>query len=188
MRGFGLIEVMIALVVLAVGFAAIVKFQATVFGYSAGAKERALAARLADEKIADLRSYAMPIQTDGAGVAIACNVNIIVSYRCIANNAGGNKKEDFTLVLPSGAVPIISNVNYNRSWAVTDYYYPNTGVTPTYGVSATTTLPSPAPAYPPFKLATVTIAWTDQSNAAQSIAVSTIISAHDPAKSGKAIE
>ena len=52
--GFSLIEVLVALTILAVGLAAIVKFQATVFGYSASAKERALAARLADEKIADL--------------------------------------------------------------------------------------------------------------------------------------
>ncbi len=167
-RGFSLIEVLIALAVLAVGFAAIARFQATVFEYSAGAKERAIAARLAEEKIADLRHYEVLPTTTGR-----------IAYRDIDANAGGT--------LASGTVTI-SNVDYTRSWTVANYYYPNTALSPTYGRSATTTAPSPAPAYPPFKLATVTIQWTDQNNAAQSVAVSTIISAHDPAKSGIAIE
>lgn len=168
-RGFSLIEVLIALAVLAVGFAAVAKFQATVFEYSAGAKERAIAARLAEEKIADLRYYET-LAVAGSGMT---------SYRDIGTNTGGT--------LPSGTVTI-SNVDYGRSWTVNNYYYPNTGLAPTYGVAATTTAPSPAPAHSPFKQATVTIQWTDQNNAAQSVAVSTIISAHDPAKSGKAIE
>lgn len=168
-RGFSLIEVLIALAVLAVGFAAVAKFQATVFEYSAGAKERAIAARLAEEKIADLRHYE----------TLAAAASGIISYRDIGTNAGGT--------LPNGTVTI-SNVSYNRSWTVVDYYYPNTGLSPTYGVAATTTAPSPAPPYPHFKRATVTLQWMDQNNATQSVAVSTMISAHDPANSGRAIE
>lgn len=168
-RGFSLIEVLIALAVLAVGFAAVAKFQATVFEYSAGAKERAIAARLAGEKIADLRHYeTLAVATSG-----------MVSYRDIGANTGGT--------LPSGTITV-SNVVYNRSWAVDNYYYRNTGLAPIYGEAATTTAPNPAPEHPPFKLATVTIQWTDQNNKSQSVAVSTIISAHDPANSGKAIE
>jgi|GEM_PF-1948422 len=180
--GFSLIEVLIALTILAVGLAAIVKFQATVFGYSASAKERALAARLADEKIADLRGYE----------TLSTTANRI-AYQDIGADTGG--------ALSSGTV-MISNVNYTRSWAVVDYYYPNIGVTPMYGAiakphsSEPAYPPPPVPAYPHFKLVTVTIAWNDQSNVdqcielpdfTQCIKVSTIISAHDPAKSGKAI-
>lgn len=167
-RGFSLIEVLIALAVLAVGLAAVAKFQASVFEYSAGAKERAIAARLAEEKIADLRYYEVLPATAGK-----------IAYQDIATNAGGT--------LPSGTVTI-SNVDYSRSWTVANYYYPITGLTPIYGVPATTTVPSPAPAYPHFKRVTVTIQWTDQNNDTQKVEVSTIISAHDPAKSGKAIE
>lgn len=170
-RGFSLIEVLIALAVLAVGLAAVAKFQATVFGYSAGAKERAIAARLAEEKIADLRYYEVLPTTTGK-----------IAYQNIATNAGG--------ALASGTVSI-SNVGYTRSWTVAGYYYPITGPAPKYstpGVAATITVPSPTPAYPPFKQATVTIQWTDKNNATESVAVSTIISAHDPAKSGIAIE
>ncbi len=127
----------------------------------------ALAARLVDEKIADLRSYETLPTTAGK-----------IAYQGIGADTGG--------AIPSGT-ETVSNVTYTRSWTVADYYYPITGVAPTYGVSATTTLPSPAPAYPHFKLATVTIQWTDKNNDAQSIAVSAIISSHDPAKSGKAI-
>lgn len=168
-RGFSLIEVLIALAVLAVGFAAVAKFQATVFKYSAGAKERAIAARLAEEKIADLRHYE----------TLAVAASGMVSYRDIGTNTGGT--------FPNGTVTI-SNVDYGRSWTVANYYYPNTGLSPVYGMTGTTTVPSPAPAYPPFKLATVTIQWTDQNNDTQSVEIGTIISAHDPAKSGVAIE
>lgn len=171
-RGFSLIEALIALAVLAVGLAAVAKFQATVFGYSAGAKERAIAARLAEEKVADLRYYET-LAVAGSGM---------ISYRDIGTNTGG------TGTLPANVTVTISNVGYTRSWIVANYYYPITGVSPSYGVSASTAAPSPAPEYPHFKQATVTIQWTDKNNAAQSVAVSTIISAHDPAKSGKAIE
>jgi prepilin-type N-terminal cleavage/methylation domain-containing protein len=168
-RGFSLIEVLIALAVLAVGFAAVAKFQATVFEYSAGAKERAIAARLTEEKIADLRHYE----------TLAPAASGMVSYRDIGTNTGGT--------LPNGTVTI-SNVAYSRSWTVANYYYPNTGPAPVYGQAATTTAPNPAPEHPHFKLATVTIQWTDQNNNPQSVAVSTIISAHDPVNSGKTIE
>ncbi len=171
-RGFSLIEVLIALIILAVGFAAIVKFQATVFGYSASAKERAVAARLADEKIADLRHYETLPTTANR-----------IAYQDIGADTGG--------ALSSGTVAI-SNVTYTRRWAVTNYDYPITGPAPTYGtygVSATIRPPNSVTAYPPhFKLVTVTIEWLDQKADPQSVAVSTIISAHDPAKSGKAIE
>lgn len=169
MRGFSLIEVLIALAVLAVGFAAVAKFQATVFEYSAGAKERAIAARLAEEKIADLRHYE----------TLAPATSGMISYRDIGTNTGGT--------LSNGTVTI-SNVDYSRSWAVANYYYPNTGLAPVYGMAATTTVPNPAPEHPPFKLATVTIQWTDQNNQPQNVEVKTIISAHDPANSGKTIE
>lgn len=168
-RGFSLIEVLIALVVLAAGFVAIAKFQATVFGYSADAKERAIAARLAEESIADLRHYQVLPVTAGS-----------IAYRGIGNNTGG------TGTRPSGTVTV-SNVAYTRNWTVADYYYPNTGLTPAFGVAATTAVPATPPAHPPFKLVTVTIGWTDQRGIARNIAVSTLISAHNPAMSGRTI-
>ncbi len=168
-RGFSLIEVLIAMAVLAIGFAAVAKFQASVFGYSANAKERAIAVRLAEEKIADLRYYE----------TLAVAASGIISYRDIGTNTGGT--------LPSETVTL-SNVGYGRSWVVADYYYPITGTLPSYAVAASTTVPSPAPAYPHFKQATVTIQWEDQNSIDQNVTVRALISAHDPATSGKAIE
>ncbi len=167
-RGFSLIEVLIALVVLAVGFAAVAKFQATVFEYSAGAKERAIAARLAEEKIADLRHYETLPATTGE-----------IAYQDIRTNTVGTTEE-------------ISKVTYTRRWAVTNHYYSST-----FGTPATESVPTPAPAYPDFKLATVTVGWTDQDDVVQNcgpdglincIVLSTIISASDPLYSGRILE
>ncbi len=167
-HGFSLIEVLIALAVLAVGFAAIAKFQATVFGYSAVAKERAVAARLAEEKIADLRHYETLPATTGE-----------IAYQNIGGNTGG--------VIPSG-MEEISKVTYTRHWTVVDYFYPDPTITGQYGVPASITPPTPTPAFPSFKLVTVTIGWTDRSAAAQSVAVRSIINASDPLYSGRILE
>ncbi len=199
--GFSLIEVLITLVVLAVGLVALAKFQGTAIESGSLAKERAVAAHLAQQKLDDLRNYEVLIETDALGVVIACNATARVSYRCIATPAtnvggGGNKKADFTLILPSGNIdPPVSNVTYNRTWAVTDFCFPQTAAGKTPNEPAVTPCPAPAPAFPDFKRVTVTVTWMDleqrkkgQADAVQTIVLRSIISASDPFYSGRILE
>lgn len=187
-RGFSLLEVLITLVVLAVGLVALAKFQGTSLESGSLAKGRTVAAHIAQEKLDDLRHYEMRIQVDAMGVAIGCTVNIRVSYRCIATNAGGNKNADFTLILPSGNLAAISGVTYNRTWTVTDLYFPVTGAGVTPNSAATATAPTLVPPYPDLKRVTVTVTWTDQDGVAQSVVLTSLISSSNPLYSGKVLE
>ncbi len=206
--GFSLIEVLITLVVLAVGLVALAKFQGTTIESGSLAKERAVAAHLAQQKLDDLRDYERLIKTDAAGAAIACNADASVSYRCIATDAGGNKNADFTLILPSGdpSVGIVPppnwNVTYNRTWTVTDWCFPGTAAGDPNHPGKKPNVPADessctaqAPTFPDFKRVTVTVTWMDlekrkkgQADAVQTVVLRSIISASDPLYSGRVLE
>lgn len=142
-RGFSLLEVLITLIVLGMGLISLAKFQGTVIKDSSLAKERSIAVYLAQQKIEDLRNYAIlqpPVP----------NPNSLAAYATIANNAGG--------LFPSGSVTIPdSNVPYIRAWAVRDWYYPIA-----HNLPPTITAPNPLPPYPNLKEIVVTISWPDQ--------------------------
>lgn len=188
--GFSLIEVLITLVVLAVGLVSLAKFQGTAIQSGSLAKERSVAAHLAQEKLDDLRNFEKLIHTDALGALIGCSADIRVSYQCIADNAGGNKNNGtFTLRLPSGNTTV-SGVQYNRTWIATNYYFQKTAAGMTPNNAATLTVPTPAPAYPDFKKVTVTVTWrhlrdtTDQ----PPVKLTSIISASNPLYSGRVLE
>ncbi len=197
--GFGLIEVLITLIVLAVGLVALAKFQGTAIESGSLAKARTVATHLAQQKLDDLRDYELLIETDASGVAIACNATDRVSYRCIATDAGGNKQGG-ALLLPALLPPdgaTVSNVTYNRAWAVTDYCFrhcppdclpPQTTPGKRPNEPAVTPCPAPVPAFPDFKQVTVTVRWTDQDGDPQNVVLRSIISASDPLYSGRILE
>ncbi len=191
--GFSLIEVLITLVVLAVGLVALAKFQGTAIESGSLAKERAVAAHLAQQKLDDLRDYERLIKTDAAGAAIACDADASVSYQCIATDAGGNKNADFTLTLPAG-VNTVSDVDYTRTWAATDWCFPETAAGKTPNAAAVASCHAAA-AFPDFKRVTVTVTWMDleqrkkgQADAVQTVVLRSIISASDPLYSGRVLE
>lgn len=171
--GFSLLEVLITLIVLGIGLISLAKFQGTVLQDNDLAKARAIAVQLAEEKIEDLRSYQEIITIDPVTLAVltSCTTGTI-RYGCIATNQGGS--------IGSGIVTV-SAIDYNRTWTVDDYCYasPNSGASTTAACKYE---------YPDYKLVTVTVAWTDQDNIPRNIALKTIISAVDPAKSGRVLE
>lgn len=173
--GFGLLEVLITLVVLGFGLISMARFQGTVLQDSGLAKARTVAAQSAQEKMEDLRSFTVLVtpspQTNPP----------TASYAAIGNDTGGSLNADGTLIEPSGTITV-SAVEYNRTWTVQNYYFS------TPSSEATTTLPTLAPAFPDFKTVEVTVTWTDQDNIQQNIVLDTIISASDPARSGRVLQ
>ncbi len=184
--GFGLIEVLITLVVLAVGLVALAKFQGTAIESGSLAKARAVAAHLAQQKLDDLRNYEVLITTNADGTVIGCGVAGKVRYRCIANDAGGT--------IASGVVTV-ANVAYARTWAVTDYCFPQTAAGDPNHPGKKPNVPADepsctaqAPAFPDFKRVTVTVTWTDQDGVGQTVVLRSIINASDPLYSGRILE
>lgn len=151
-RGFGLLEVMIAVVVLSVALLALGGLHAQIIKSANDAKLKTLATSLATEKIDDLRSYG------------ATSADSTFTYDTINSSSsstpGGNAGNTFQ----SDA-----NVAFTRSWFTTSLYV--------CGDSAPSTSNCSTPkSTPDMKLLNVSITWTDVEGDAQSVALQSIIS------------
>lgn len=73
-RGFSLIEVLVAVAVLAVGLIAMARFQGTALQASSLAKERSEAAALAEQKIEQLRNFT---NFSDIGTTLACGMDTV---------------------------------------------------------------------------------------------------------------
>ncbi len=156
-KGIGLIEVLIAGIVFAVGIIAVVQLQGDFFRNSSAANARSIAMSLAEEKIEDLRGFQV---TDSSAIDI-------FDFTSITTDAGGHCTEQILndvclLALPSGSVAR-NNITFNRSWSVTNYYYKNNTLTTTPNGNIIQ------------KLITVTVGWTDIDNTSQTTSLSTVI-------------
>lgn len=160
--GFSLLEVLITLVVLGAGLISLAKFQGTVLQDNGLAKERSVAAQLAEQRIEQFRSFRVLNAAVGA-----------IAYEDISAGA---------------AAPItVANVAYTGSWTVNDFCFPiarnsaAVAVPPPPGVNCRRPLPD-------FKNVTVKFEWTDQDGALQKVSLATSIAAVDPAYSGRVIQ
>lgn len=153
--GYSLIEVLVTMVVIAGGLLAHVGLQRIVFREANLSSGRVAATELALNKLEDLRAYTALYATTGQ-----------FAYQDIANNAGGS--------LASGTVAV-DTIAFNRSWTVADRWYAG----PNSAATATAPAGNPLPSY---KLVTVTVAWTDQNGAAQSVVLPSLIAANEPAR------
>lgn len=77
-RGFSLIEVLITVAVLAVGLAAMARFQGTALQASSLAKDRNEAAALAEQKIEQLRNFKYFSEIGGA--TLPCGTDTVGAY------------------------------------------------------------------------------------------------------------
>lgn len=172
-KGFGLIEVMVALVILAVGILGISKLQGTLIRNSSDANQRAVAVSIAQQKIDDLKSFAkltVGSATDAVpdtwvpGIAPS-----LLSYAHIANNKGGTiGKADATTPF---AVTVGGN-SYLLSWNVANYYYTGAPLLPTTPVSAGNDID--------FKQVAINVAWTAENGTSQNIVLNTVIDSYAP--------
>lgn len=142
--GTGLIEVLVAILVLAVGMLGMSKLNALLIRDGGTANNRALAVSLAQEKLDDLRGFkwinAAASYGEDCGAGIFC-------YSEIATNAGGYENGSGALRFPTGSVTV-GNTSFDRTWTVVNN--------------------------PRFKLVKVTVNWTDQNGDATAILESAI--------------
>jgi len=147
--GFSLIEVMIAVLILAVGILAVSKLQSSLIKSGSDANQRSIAANIAQKKIDDLKRF-IHLNTNVYGNWSDLATDSVTSlkgpsslaFAHIADNEGGR-------MLP-GTQWVGSNLNYNLSWSIVDYYY--SGLNTTATTVAVTT-------YPAYKLAHVAVSW-----------------------------
>lgn len=165
-KGFSLIEVMIAVLILGIGILAVSKLQGTLIKSGADANERSTAASLVQRKADDLRRF-IHITTSEATVPDVWSDTITsplsVAYKHIATNKGGLIANDSIT---------IGNIEYDLAWAVKDYYYSGTD-------TKATTTPSAA-SYPDFKMAHITASWDSASSTNNVVSFDTIIEAYKP--------
>lgn len=133
-HGFSLLEVLIAIVIFAIGLVALAQLQGNLTRYGGLTKNRALAVNLAEDQLEEFRAFSQSA-TDPLGVN--------ESYEDIVDNTAGV------------AVPNQGGTNFNVAWDVTDYYY--LPATQTY----TSTRPGTWTGVSSYKMVTVTVDWVD---------------------------
>lgn len=191
-KGFSLIEVMVSLVILALGMLGIAKLQANLIQVSSDANQRTVAVSLAQQKLDDLKSFAkltVGTSTDSVPDNWAAVSGTIadtnLAFDHIADNQGGamcssglDTAEALVVAThcPNAAnLTSIGNYNYELNWDVTNYVYVAGVATAT---AATTDID--------FKRVVVNVAWTDESGNNQNITLDTVIDSYAPALSALA--
>jgi Tfp pilus assembly protein PilV len=148
-RGLSLVEVFVALLVLSVGLIALAKLQVDLVRGGADARARTIALSLAEEKVEDLRTFAL---TDGGGAwspSNAVNPAFVMAWSYIDANTGGRLVPQATY---SSALEV-AGVRFTRTWAVNDRDFTNVAS----GITSRT------------KDVTVTVSWQNEAGATQTV-------------------
>ncbi len=178
-QGFGMAEVLVAILVFSAALLALGKFQSDLLQTGRSAKARVIAAELVQEKLDDLRSFSQ--LSTGSGT-------IVFGYSDIDNDAGGTKAltggDVFDVLLPAvSSLPLsLSGVDFSRTWSVVDWWYCDDGTPQELACSGEGTDP-----YSDYKVVTLTVAWTEPDGTAESIVQAGTIYAADPKASGHAL-
>jgi type II secretory pathway pseudopilin PulG len=158
-QGFGLLDVLITIFVLAVALLSLGGLHTAIIKSSSLAKARTNATSLAQEKLDDLRSFA-----DSAS-------DSIFAYNSIATGSTGGAYN---------TIPTSDNVTYGRNWYVYNFNMCGDNTAPTVaGATCTKTIPD-------MKLITMAVSWTDESNTARILGLQSAISNVSVTNSGAA--
>lgn len=177
-RGIALVEVMIAIIIVAVGILGISKLQVNVVRSAVDANNRSIAAVIAQNKVDDLRTYAR-LTTPAAGDPTLNNLNRH-SFQEINTNTGGeyapNSSTDRRIpagTVDAAALNLPTNTQFTLSWNLVGNYYYNADLTPATTVNTTGAV------VPDFKIVQVNVSWNDV-NGPQQHSVRTIIDGYSP--------
>ena len=159
--GFTLIEMLIAALVILIGVTGYVTLQSNFMRSDAQLNLRAVALKLAQEKMDDLRTFTQLQTTAG-----------VFDYNDVQNNAGG--------ALVSGNIDVAVNADadmnhtFIRNWTVTNQYYVDTnadGLADTWLNEGDPGLPANLPSWPSKKVVTVQISWQDYQGDAKQVQI-----------------
>lgn len=182
-HGFSLLEVLFAVIILAVALLATARLHGMVTQDGSFAKARGVAANLAQEKLDDIKSFT-ELYDDPATTTVNECAAPAYCFSELASNAGGKEKTTGGLELncagpsctSSTSYITIGNTSYARVWNVTDYYNCTPG-----GAASTSNCAAPnAKTIPDFKRVTLTVSWTDEKGAPQELVLQTAVYASDP--------
>jgi prepilin-type N-terminal cleavage/methylation domain-containing protein len=163
-RGFSLIEVMIAVIVLAVGLLALAVLQGELFRSGAEAKARANAATIAQQVIEDARTFGFVSAPDAAYTGN--------TYNSLAD-------DEWT-------VEGVSGIDYTVTRTVTRYRFdPDEGADGEFVVN---TVDPFSLAVPEFKMVRVVVGWTDNLGDEKQIQMADSIAAISPADVAKVMQ
>ncbi|GAB3357383.1 prepilin-type N-terminal cleavage/methylation domain-containing protein [Lysobacter tyrosinilyticus] len=167
-KGFSLLEVMIAVVILSFGLVALASLQAALIRSSAESKAQTVALSLAKERIEDLRTY----QSLGG-------------YQAINGLAKGSA-ESIDGDPSTAGTQSIGGVDYKRWWTVQRYAFDATANKfVDLGGAVTGATPTGYESNNEFKRVQVTVNWTDASGQERAVTMEDAIGAIDPSDSAK---
>jgi len=157
--GFSLLEVLIAVLVIAVGLLSLAQLHGSLLQDSGVSKARTVALYLAQEKIEDLRSFETLRSAAGKQ-----------AFDDIADDTGGDIAADSST---SDGNTLYSATDYSRTWTVADYCFTSVNS------PAATCSPS-SPNIPDLKRLSVTVSWLDRDGNTQGVTLNTLIASGDP--------
>ncbi len=164
-RGFSLIEVLIAVVVLSFGLLALAALQTRLIQASSEAKAQSVALALAKDRLEEMRSF-------------TCISGCAGSYQSLTSSASAEVLND-----ASGS---LGGTNYNRTWTVNRYAVATGATTFSLLASNTGAPPSGYQQNSEFKTIEVRVTWTDASGNPRQVVMEDAVAGLDPADTARA--
>ena len=161
MKGFTLIEVLVASLIIMIGVTGFVTLQSEYVRTDTKLNLRNVALQLGQEKLDDLRQFTLIRTTVGE-----------IAFNDIVNDAGGS--------IVSGDVDIALTADptnthtFSRHWVVTDQYYVDTdadGVEESWVQAGDADFPVPVPANAAQKVVNVAVSWADNEGHSRAISL-----------------
>lgn len=161
-KGFTLLEILIALLIISIGLASLATLQGKLTRYSAVAKQRTLAINLAEQQIETMRSFYTMVDT-GANA-------------CSTTKSGF----DDLVSCSDGATISAGNMQFNVSWDIGNFVQNADGTTEIFDPESGVTRPD-------LKLVKINVEWSDGQGATQDVELVDIVDATSAFSTGRVL-